>query len=166
MEISDFFLIFWLGHSERLDLTWVISFLFWFCDGMADSAARDSGRWADVTRSVGCMPRRCGYFGQCCLGDFEIFSLSFGWERFELTRVTSFLLWLVKDWRGYVSANGRLCNARLRNFSLQRCVDVCFSFCNFDVGKLQVVWYLFWVFPLEWLRRILLGAKRPLRFSP
>ena len=68
-----FFLIFWFGHSERLDLTWVISFLFWFCDGLADSAARDSGRWADVTRSVGCMPRRCGYFGQCCLGDFEIF---------------------------------------------------------------------------------------------
>ena len=42
--------------SERLDFTWVISFLFWFCDGMADSAARGSGRWADVTRSVGCMP--------------------------------------------------------------------------------------------------------------
>ena len=52
MEISDFFLIFWLGHSERLDLTWVISFLFWFCDGMADSAALGSGRWADVREAL------------------------------------------------------------------------------------------------------------------
>ena len=26
---------------ERLDFTWVTSFLFWFSDGMADSATRD-----------------------------------------------------------------------------------------------------------------------------
>ena len=60
-----------VGIFQRgLEFTWVTSFLFWVSDGMVDSTARGLRRLADVTSTVG-GPRRCGYFVQCCLGDFE-----------------------------------------------------------------------------------------------
>ena len=70
----------WLVFLQRdLEFTWVISFLFWFSDGMADSAARGL--------------RQCNE--QLFHGDFEFFLYllvgTFS-ERFEIYMVTFFSL--------------------------------------------------------------------------